>query len=189
MQDQTAAIEVAVVMRKERITGAMSRWQTWRWVLEDVVNNEPGFGNTPRRLMTDDSGERWLHPGHVVVLQRDDAEGYYLNASTDIPTWFVMWRMQDEAEHGEEALAVPEVVTLSYYHAGRLLDAQETVELVPAQDSIVQWLRRFVDDHYVVEQKKRRRPVSFESLQDRFGNPASITTGRKKFDRNPEGST
>ncbi|MFQ6747346.1 DUF3305 domain-containing protein, partial [Bordetella pertussis] len=36
------SMEVAVVMRKERIVGEMSRWQDSRWVLEDVVPDEPG---------------------------------------------------------------------------------------------------------------------------------------------------
>ena len=31
------ALDVAVVMRCEPVTGAMSRWQTSRWVLADVV--------------------------------------------------------------------------------------------------------------------------------------------------------
>ena len=26
------ALDVAVIMRRERIVGPMSRWQTWRWV-------------------------------------------------------------------------------------------------------------------------------------------------------------
>lgn len=185
MTESAPAIDVAVVMRKERIVGAMSRWQTWRWVLEDVVMNESGFGAGPRLLVKDDDHERWLHPGFTVKLYRDDAEGYYLNASTETPTWFVMWRMEEEAALADEPIARPEIVTLSYYHAGRLLDAQETVELIAAPADIVEWLRAFVDDAYVIEPKRRRRPVSFESLQDRFGNPASITT-RKKFGGNPE---
>ena len=31
------ALEVSVIMRREPIVGAMSRWQSHRWVLEDVV--------------------------------------------------------------------------------------------------------------------------------------------------------
>lgn len=173
------AIAVAVVMRRERVTGPMSRWQTWRWVLEDVVMNEPGFGTEPRVLVADAQQERWLFPGFTVGLYRDDAEGYYLNASTDQPCWFVMWRMEEAATLADEPIARPEVVTLSYYHAGRLLDAQETVELIPAPPQISHWLREFVDANYVIEKKKRRRPVSFESLQDRFGNPVSVTTTKK----------
>ena len=32
------SIEVAVIMRHERID---NRWQPWRWVLDDVVPSEP----------------------------------------------------------------------------------------------------------------------------------------------------
>ena len=43
---------------------------------------------------------------------------------------------------------------------------------------VVQWLQAFVDEHYVVEPKRRKRPESFKSLTDRFGNPVSISTGK-----------
>lgn len=172
-------LETAVVMRKERITGAMSRWQDWRWVLEDVVANEPGFGAAPRLLYRDETQERWLHPGFTVRLFKDDAEGYLLNASAPAPCWFVLWRMEESPSVAAEPLARPEIVTLSYHDAGRWLDAQETVEQVPAPPAIVAWLQAFVAAHYVPEPKRRRRPVSFQSLQDRFGNPASVSTVKK----------
>jgi len=82
--------------------------------------------------------------------------------------------------HGGGTLARPEIVTLSYHDAGRWLDAQETVEQIPAPAYIVQWLQAFVQAHYVPEPKRRRRPVSFQPLQDRFGNPASVSTTKKR---------
>jgi hypothetical protein len=172
-------LKVAVVMRRERIQGAMSRWQNWRWVLADVVAHEDGFGNTARLLYKNDNEERWLHPGYAVELFADDAEGYYLNVSTPAPCWFVLWRMPDQARMTEEPVARPEMVSLSYHDAGRWLDAQETVEQVPAPVDVVQWLQAFVDEHYVVEPKRRKRPESFRALTDRFGNPVAITTGKK----------
>lgn len=179
MSEQKPSIETAVIMRKERVVGPMSRWQEWRWVLEDVILNEHGFGTRPRLLYRDDNVQRWLHPGYQVKLFSDDAEGYYLNASTQQPCWFVMWRMEERATVADEPLASPQIVTLSYYDAGRWLDAQETVELAPAPDAIVQWLRAFVAEHYVPEVRRRKRPVSFQSLQDRFGNPASVSTVKR----------
>ncbi|MDX3906537.1 MAG: DUF3305 domain-containing protein [Pigmentiphaga sp.] len=177
MSNRAPSIDVAVIMRKERVQGPMSRWQPWQWTLDDVVMNEPAFGTAPHRLRADTERELWLHPGYTVELFRDDAEGYYLNASTEAPCWFVMWRMEDARDADHEPLARPQLVTLSYYHAGRLLDAQETVEQVPAPTSVVEWLRAFVAEHYVPEPKRKRRPVSFVPLQDRFGNPASVSTG------------
>ncbi|MBV7482913.1 DUF3305 domain-containing protein [Bordetella sp. BOR01] len=172
------SLDVAVVMRKERITGPMRRWQEWRWILDDVVANEATFGTAERLLYKDGTQERWLHPGYTVRLFKDDAEGYVLNATTPSPCWFVLWRMHESADGGE-ARARPEIVTLSYHDAGRWLDAQETVEQVPAPEVIVDWLNAFIATHYVPEPKRRKRPASFQSLQDRFGNPASVSTLKK----------
>jgi hypothetical protein len=163
-------------MRRERIASA---WQPWRWVLAEVVPNEAGFGAEPRLLFKGDDEERWLHPGFVVELFRDDAEGYYLNATTPAPCWFVLWRMEEEATIADEPLARPTAVSLSYHDAGRWLDAQETVEQVPAPAEVAEWMRAFVQEHYVSEPRKRQRPQSFQRLEDRFGNPASVTTEKK----------
>jgi len=129
-----------------------------------------------RLLYKNDSEQRWLHRGLKVELFTDDAEGYYLNATTDVPCWFVLWRMEDEPGVSDEPIPLPVVVSLSYYDAGRWLDAQETVEQVPAPESVVQWLNAFVQEHHVVEPKRRKRPESFKSLTDRFGSPA-VRTG------------
>ncbi len=170
------AIEVAVVMRKLRID---NRWQPWRWELAEVLPNEAGFGTAPRLLLQSDAEERWLHPGFTVELFRDDAEGYYLNATTPAPGWFVLWRMEEEATVAPEPIARPAAVSLSYHDAGRWLDAQENCEQVPAPPEVVEWMRSFAAEHYVPEPRKRKRPESFKRLEDRFGNPASVSTDKK----------
>lgn len=174
--------QVAVVMRRERIEGPMRRWQQWRWVLDDVVSDEAAFGTAPRLLLQDEQQQqRWLHPGFTVELFRDDAEGYFLNSTTAAPCWFVLWRLQEDAPvDGGEPMAVPCMVSLSYHDAGRWLDAQETVEQVPAPADVVQWLHDFAVAHMITEPKRRKRPESFRSLTDRFGNPASVSTGEKR---------
>lgn len=179
MTFQRPSIEVSVVMRRERIEGPASRWQTWRWVLDEVLSGAPDFGTEPRLLYKNDSGERWLHPGFSVELFKDDAEGYYLNATTPAPCWFVLWRMEEEAGIADEPMPKPVAVSLSYHDAGRWLDAQETVEQLPAPAPVVAWLQAFVDEHHVLETKRRKRPESFRSLTDRFGNPVSISTEKK----------
>ena len=176
---QPTSLPVAVLMRKVRITGPMSQWQPWRWELADVVMDEPAFGTGPRLLRQDENGEQWLHPGFSVSLFRDDAEGYYLNATTPAPCWFVLWRMEEEATLADEPIPRPLTVSVSYHDAGRWLDAQETVEQVPAPPEVVAWFQAFADQHYVIEPKKRKRPDSFKPLTDRFGNPASVSTEKK----------
>ena len=169
-------VSVAVVMRRERID---NRWQPWRWVLADVVPSEDSFGALPRLLLKDESEERWLHPGFKVELLTTDAEGYYLNVTTQQPCFWVVWRMEEEAALADEPVAVPQTVTLSYHDAGRWLDAQETVEQVAVPRDVVEWMQAFVDAHYVLEAKRRQRPQSFQPLQDRFGNPARVSTDKK----------
>jgi hypothetical protein len=179
MSTERPAIDVAVIMRKERIEGGMSRWQSWRWVLDDVVPHEAGFGSEPRLLYKNDHSERWLHPCYRVELFEDDTEGYQLNASTPAPGWFVLWRLEDPATVADEPQARPVVVSLSYHDASRWLDAQETVEQVPAPQAVVEWLKSFIEEFYKVDVKRPKRPESFKSLTDRFGNPVSITSERK----------
>jgi hypothetical protein len=103
------------------------------------------------------------------------------------PCFFVMWRMEEEACLSAEPIAKPERVSLSYHDAGRWLDAQETIEQVPASPDIVQWVRDFANEHYTPEVKRRQRPQSFQTLTDRFGQPAKVTTGDRSG-RKVEGS-
>ena len=176
MPSQRPAMVVAVVMRRERID---NRWQPWRWVLADVVPNEAAFGDAPRLLLNTPDEQRWLYPGFRVELLVTDTEGYYLNVTTDKPCFWVVWRMEETPTLAEELLAVPTIVTLSYHDAGRWLDAQENVEQVGAPDDVVQWVRDFVTAHHTLEPKRRQRPESFKSLQDRFGQPARVSTEKK----------
>jgi hypothetical protein len=170
------SVQVAVIMRRVRQN---NRWQPWRWELAEVVAHEDGFGTEPRRLVKGEDEERWLHPGLTVELFRDEAEGYYLNAATEAPAWFVLWRMEDAPSVDAEPIARPEILTLSYNEAARWLDAQESVEQVPAPADVIEWMRAFAQEHYVPEPRRRKRPESFKPLSDRFGNPVSITTMKK----------
>ena len=173
-------VTTSVLMRRERVPGAMSKWQTWRWVLHDVVLQEPGHGEGARLLRDSDDIQIWLHPGFEVGLHRDDAEGYFLNATSPRPCWFVLWRMEEEARLAAEPVAVPTMVSLSYHDAGRWLDAQENVDQVAAPVPVVAWMSEFAQSHWVTEGKKRQRPESFRGLQDRFGNPASVSTDKTR---------
>ena len=168
-------------MRRERID---NRWQPWRWALSDVVPQQSSFGTRARLLLKSADEERWLHPGFKVELLVTDAEGYYLNVTTEQPCFWVVWRMEEEPALADEVMAVPTIVTLSYHDAGRWLDAQENVEQVPAPADVVRWLQTFVEENHVLEAKRRQRPQSFKTLQDRFGAPARVST-EKKF-KGPE---
>lgn len=182
-------LDVGVVMRRERVAGPMSQWQTWRWVLADVMPMDDlglppdvlsQMGRAPvaiePQVHVDDEATHWLFPGHTVELFRDNVEGYYLNLTSPHPCFWVMWRLDPQAS--PDTLPEPLIVTLSYHDAGRWLDAQERVDQVPAPTAVLDWVAAYTEAHYIVEPKRRVRPVSFQPLADRFGNPVSISTDK-----------
>jgi hypothetical protein len=140
-----------------------NRWEDWRFRIVDVVLDEGGFGSEPRQLRDDGQSALFLFPGLPLTLHRDEAEGYYLNLSSGAPVWFVMWRQDD----GDPPRAWPELVTVSYNEAGRLLDAQEHVDNLPLPGAVRSWLQSFADEHYRPEPKRRSRPASFRPPEQR----------------------
>jgi Protein of unknown function (DUF3305) len=158
----TIATNLRVAVLIERLKQP-NQWQAWCFRIEDVLGDDGEFGDAPRTLRDDGRVALRLHPGFTVSLHRDEAEGYYLNLTSGAPVWFVMWRIDDT----DPSLAWPELVTLSYNEAGRLLDAQERVDNVPLPDEAIAWLQSFTDAHYRPEPKQRKRPASFRAPGER----------------------
>jgi hypothetical protein len=75
-----------------------------------------------------------------------------------------MWRRHDDTDPPK---AIPEIVTLSYHEAARLLDAQEQVDNLPLPPEVRTWLQSFTDEHHKPEPKQRRRPASFRAPGER----------------------
>jgi hypothetical protein len=148
------SLRVAVVIERQARPNV---WQDWRFAISEVLVDDGQFGSQPRLLRDDGQTARTLYPDLPVTLFRDEGEGYYLNLTSGAPVWFVMWRIDDE----DPSRAWPELVTLSYNEAGRLLDAQERVDNTPLPDDVRGWLQAWTDSHYQPEAKQRRRPASF----------------------------
>src|SRR3982750_1058307 len=102
---------IAIVLRREAV---QSRWEDHRWSVADVL---PDVGGEPRTVHADAQTLDRLFPGFTVTLFADEAEGYYLNVSTEEPSVFVALRT-DEAT-GEP---YPLQATLSYNEAARWMD-------------------------------------------------------------------
>jgi hypothetical protein len=133
-----------------------NRWQSEKWEPVEIVP-DPG-GEAPRLLTADGERARWLHPGFAIELHRDEAEGYYLNLTAPTPYVFVMWRMVDGA-------ARPQIVTVSYHEAGRMMDGGEQVDGVAMPRELAAWVDEFVRANYRPEPKKKIRPPSFKGAR------------------------
>jgi hypothetical protein len=151
---QQPVFELAVVMQKRTID---NRWQSEVWepvaVLDDVrCEVEAG------RMATDNGFERWLFRGLRLQLRREEAEGYYLNISTQKPRVFVMWQMDRDC-------AVPHQVSASYNDACTWMDAGEQVDSVAMPPELYNHVSAFAREHYRPQPKKRIRPRSFQSKE------------------------
>jgi len=150
------SLAVAVVM--ERTPLVDNRWQSEKWEPIGVVPDASESGARPRALIEDASRAQWLYPGFKLQLFHDEAEGYYLNLSSNKPFVFVNWLE-------EEGAGVPKAVTVSYNEAARLLDAGTRVDGVPMPVQWIPWLAEYVERNYRPEPKKRARPPSFKGAR------------------------
>lgn len=156
---ERARKRVAVIMQRRTLE---SRWQNEAWEPVGVVSDYDGEGGA-RVIVDEGSTTQWLYPGFDIDLRRDEADGYYMNVSTQQPSVFVLWRM-------EAALAVPQFVTVSYAEAARWMDAGERVDLVPMPQAMYEWVGGYVERNYRPEPKKKMRPQSFRHPKDRAPN-------------------
>jgi hypothetical protein len=164
-------IALTVVMRHEPIENP---WVTHRWVIDELAVDVGQYAPftiqeaftfdhiKAYRLSDQQQVQRWLFTGFNVNLFVDEAEGYFLNVSSEKPCWFVMWRLEEMLGESEKTIAVPHRVMLSYNEAARLLDGGEQVDQVPLDPLILESIQQFVAEHYRPEVKKRHRPESFK---------------------------
>ena len=148
---------IAVILQRE---AAPSRWEDFRWDLLAVV---PDVGGAARTIAKDDRILQRLFPGFELTLFRDEAEGYYLNASSGIPSVFVSVRRDDSG--GDP---YPFQATLSYNEAARWMDSNERVERVQAWPELAEWMGSWIEANYRPEPKKRQRPRSFEGKEGKL---------------------
>ena len=108
----------------------VNRWADEQWrpaavlpvarIAPDSAIAAPG---DPERVADGPAGTTWRFPGCAIELHPTEAEGYYLNITSDTPLVFVMWRA---AEDGLEPAARVQMVTVSYNQAGRIMDMART---------------------------------------------------------------
>jgi hypothetical protein len=139
-----------------------NRWQSEAWEAIGVLVGYEG-ADTPRPIVDTSQETQWVYPGFELVLERNEAEGYFQNVSTGEPRVFVMCRPEGEG-------LVPHFVTASYDEASRWMDSGEQVDAVRMTPELHVWLAEFVEQNYRPQPKKRIKPQSFRSPKDRARN-------------------
>ena len=149
--------KLSVILAREAVE---SRWESHRWHLLGVV---PDVGGAPRIMVETPETLQFIFPGFTVTLFQDEAEGYYLNASSGEPSVFVSIRHDDG-----QADPYPFQATLSYNEAARWMDGGEKVDRALAWPDLAEWMGAWVEQNYRPEPKRRQRPRSFEGKEGRL---------------------
>jgi hypothetical protein len=139
-------------------TPLANRWQSERWepVAVEPVHTDSETVRGPVHL--DEGRKRWRFGGFDIELHRSEAEGYFLNATTPEPKVFVMWRVRDDATEDEALPPIrPDMVTVSYNEAARVMDGGESVDAVPMPAEILEWMKPFIAEHYKPEPRRKLR--------------------------------
>lgn len=145
---------MAVIMARRTLN---NRWASEQWeakgaVLDDAAPREAAAPGG-ELIVTHADGEDYLFRGLAVKLVREEAEGYYLNLTSDAPKLFVLWRLREERP-------TPEHLTVSYNEGTRWADGGEQVDGVPLPLELTPWMADFVERHYKPEPKKAGRYAS-----------------------------
>lgn len=148
----------AVVMERTTLN---NRWASEKWEAKSVVPDlNPA---APPRVLLEDAGRlQVLFSGLQIKLQRDEAEGYYMNITSPQPKVFVLWRMG-------ETWAEPHFLSASYNEGARWLDSSENVDGVSLPMDLVPWLASYCADHYRPEPPKKKKYASSKD-KGRMGN-------------------
>lgn len=134
------------------------------WALAALL---PDDADLQASAVADTDGPRLVHAGLDLTLDRDEAEGYYLNLTSPDPSLFALMRSAPGA--------LPDTVsiTASYSEAARWMDAGMHVLRGPLPEPLLAWIAEFAQHHYVTVGPKKRAGVrpSFLS-RDQFGEQA-----------------
>jgi hypothetical protein len=145
---------VAVVIERIPLS---NRWTSEKWQIGAVERDDSPL-EVAIKLSDDASGTRWRFTGFHVELHASESEGYFLNITAPEPKIFVMWRMLDADCVAADGLAAkPQLVTVSYNEAARLMDGGEMVDALPLMPEVLAWMQPFVAANYKPEPKRKVR--------------------------------
>lgn len=150
--EQPAFFRVGVVL--ERRDRPDAKWFNESWSLIGVVpeqTDEPSESAQGRVLIKAEASEQYLWSGFELRLQRDQLENYYHNLLSPQPRIFVVVR--PDADQRPQ----PFLVTLSYDEALAYEYGGETVYNAPMPPVLYVWVERFVLEHYVPTQRRKRQ--------------------------------
>ncbi len=170
MQNMSISMPLGIVIRKSPgVTG----WAKWVWKAVAVL---PGAGPADWHELRREGEVVEYHAATVTLeLFRSEAEAYLTGISTRSPSIYVVLRDSTDPEAAQDVEVL--LATASPYEAQDYADSgEEIIELVPMPDSLINWIKAFINVHYQPEKfiKRRRKNARVDLVEDGVGD-ARIT--------------
>lgn len=143
------AFPVAVMLQRRPSSNA---WRRDSWRILGVVVSSQLDGAGKRLVRSDpDGSEDYLCSGFQLRLHKDEAESYYYNLLAEQPSLYVVTRP------GPHYAPEPFLVTASFDEAHAYMEAEEDAQPVPMPAELHGWIEAFVINHFVPEQRRKRK--------------------------------
>jgi len=157
------SIPLGIVLEKRKSTHP---WGDWIWRPVSVLPGAGAIANWV--LIHGGDGVEHFHIATLpLTLHRKETEAFKINIESGEPHLYVVLRENEEdSEHPLSA----HVVTASPYDAQDYMDTSEDIiEKVPMPDSVLEWIKAFIDEHHVEETFKKRRRDKLNIEEKKFG--------------------
>ena len=159
-----ASFPVSVLMERHLVHSGP--WSEYQWECVEVVVGEKVQGEHAECTLVSDDGEcaRFIWSGLQISLHKDGCESYWYNLQSETPYLFVIC-FHDEVPEDESMAVQPFIVSSNQDEANSHLESEDLVYSVPMPETLIDWLERFVVDHYepFIKTKRKRRNWSEEA--------------------------
>lgn len=152
--------------RREKTRG---RWSFTEWQVTGILPSHEHSGKSPVKTLVhkDDESQQYLWSDFVIELIKDGAESYWNNLMASKPVLFVVCR--DDEDSGELA---PFLVTANYDEIIGYQEVDDQVFTVSIPADIYRWLERFIVNHYIPPQRRKRQRVQWADDNEQIPPPA-----------------
>ena len=156
----------------ERRLASNGRWSQYQWYCIDVICGQEAAGEARGCTLVsedaDSDSSRYLWSGLEIELFKDGCESYWYNLLSDKPYLFVICFHDQELDDDEDPQALePILVTPNQDEANAHMESEDLVFSLPMPEQIIEWVERYVMDHYapVIKKKRKRRNWAEENEQ------------------------
>lgn len=180
-KDTAIRLSVPATIILERRMISRSFWSLPSWYLhtvavgESLVAADALNGASGMPAGNSDKGELFAWTGFEVTLYKDACERYWHALIGDKPLVYVVCRDETDETDGAAADVLtmhPITVTVDYDDASAAAETDSPVLSAPIPAELYRYMERFVLNHYVPQEFKKRKRRNWSDQEGRGGRPS-----------------